>query len=184
MGSVRLFSTSREGWDVDWFRYPFTLTAMLCYAPVTIYDFFPLDVPTHSIARCRKATLLDCGLPVCSWLQHYKTRTQTRTLLATTISERRPATIWIRCARYRHACCFLSSNNILTLNQQDYFQQAVGQVKRVELSYGPGGVSRGIATVVFHHADGASKAFSELNGLLIDNRAVKVRFLPPPSTLE
>ncbi|KIH95194.1 hypothetical protein SPBR_03968 [Sporothrix brasiliensis 5110] len=56
----------------------------------------------------------------------------------------------------------------------DYFGQAVGQVKRVELSYGPGGVSRGIATVVFHHADGASKAFSELNGLLIDNRAVKV----------
>ncbi|EPE06266.1 rna annealing protein [Ophiostoma piceae UAMH 11346] len=57
---------------------------------------------------------------------------------------------------------------------KDYFNQAVGQVKKVELSYGPGGVSRGIATVIFHHADGASKAFSELNGLLIDNRAVKV----------
>jgi len=42
------------------------------------------------------------------------------------------------------------------------------------LSYGPGGVSRGIATVIFTHADGASKAFSELNGLLIDNRPVKV----------
>ncbi|EFX03773.1 RNA annealing protein [Grosmannia clavigera kw1407] len=57
---------------------------------------------------------------------------------------------------------------------KDYFNQAVGQVKRVELSYGPGGVSRGIATVIFHHADGASKAFTELNGLLIDNRPVKV----------
>ncbi|KJR87028.1 THO complex subunit 4 [Sporothrix schenckii 1099-18] len=72
----------------------------------------------------------------------------------------------------------------------DYFGQAVGQVKRVELSYGPGGVSRGIATVVFHHADGASKAFSELNGLLIDNRAVKVEvvvakaeLIPQPKTL-
>ncbi|KAL1901444.1 RNA-binding RNA annealing protein [Sporothrix stenoceras] len=73
---------------------------------------------------------------------------------------------------------------------KDYFNQAVGQVKRVELSYGPGGVSRGIATVVFHHADGASKAFSEVNGLLIDNRAVKIEvvvakaeLIPQPKTL-
>ncbi|CAK7217273.1 RNA-binding RNA annealing protein [Sporothrix bragantina] len=73
---------------------------------------------------------------------------------------------------------------------KDYFSQAVGQVKRVELSYGPGGVSRGIATVIFHHADGASKAFTELNGLLIDNRAVKVEvvvnkaeLIPQPKTL-
>ncbi|CAK7564132.1 MAG: RNA-binding RNA annealing protein [Sporothrix epigloea] len=73
---------------------------------------------------------------------------------------------------------------------KDYFGQAVGQVKRVELSYGPGGASRGIATVVFHHADGASKAYSELNGLLIDNRAVKVEvvvakaeLIPQPKTL-
>ncbi|KAK3304322.1 uncharacterized protein B0T15DRAFT_536124 [Chaetomium strumarium] len=57
---------------------------------------------------------------------------------------------------------------------KDYFQQSVGQVKKVELSYGPGGVSRGIAHVTFHHADGASKAFSTLNGLLIDNKPVKV----------
>ncbi|CAK7271815.1 RNA-binding RNA annealing protein [Sporothrix epigloea] len=73
---------------------------------------------------------------------------------------------------------------------KDYFGQAVGQVKRVELSYGPGGASRGIATVIFHHADGASKAYSELNGLLIDNRAVKVEvvvakaeLIPQPKTL-
>ncbi|KAL2019124.1 hypothetical protein VTK56DRAFT_10075 [Thermocarpiscus australiensis] len=57
---------------------------------------------------------------------------------------------------------------------KEYFQQSVGQVKKVELSYGPGGVSRGIAHVTFHHADGASKAFSTLNGLLIDNKPVKV----------
>ncbi|KAK4101515.1 hypothetical protein N658DRAFT_471418 [Parathielavia hyrcaniae] len=57
---------------------------------------------------------------------------------------------------------------------KDYFQQSVGQVKKVELSYGPGGVSRGIAHVTFHHADGASKAFSTLNGLLIDSKPVKV----------
>jgi hypothetical protein len=67
-----------------------------------------------------------------------------------------------------------TANRYLTL--QEYFSQSVGQVKKVELSYGPGGVSRGIATVIFAHADGASKAFSELNGLLVDNRPVKVKF--------
>ncbi|KAL2135220.1 hypothetical protein VTI74DRAFT_9312 [Chaetomium olivicolor] len=73
---------------------------------------------------------------------------------------------------------------------KDYFQQSVGQVKKVEISYGPGGVSRGIAHVTFHHADGASKAFSTLNGLLIDNKPVKVEvvvasadLIPQPKTL-
>ncbi|KAK3315012.1 hypothetical protein B0H66DRAFT_330518 [Apodospora peruviana] len=73
---------------------------------------------------------------------------------------------------------------------KEYFQQSVGQVKKVELSYGPGGASRGIAHVTFHHADGASKAFSTLNGLLIDNRPVKVEIvvasadlIPQPKTL-
>ncbi|KAK3320862.1 hypothetical protein B0T19DRAFT_430756 [Cercophora scortea] len=73
---------------------------------------------------------------------------------------------------------------------KEYFQQSVGQVKKVELSYGPGGASRGIAHVTFHHADGASKAFTTLNGLLIDNRPVKVEvvvasadLIPQPKTL-
>ncbi|KAK4221795.1 hypothetical protein QBC38DRAFT_491393 [Podospora fimiseda] len=73
---------------------------------------------------------------------------------------------------------------------KDYFQQAVGQVKKVEINYGPGGVSRGIANVTFQHADGASKAFQTLNGLLIDNRPVKVEvvvasaeLIPQPKTL-
>ncbi len=59
--------------------------------------------------------------------------------------------------------------------------QSVGSVKKVELSYGPGGVSRGIATVIFPHADSASKAFADLNGLLIDNRPVKVSAHPDSS---
>ncbi|KAI6380452.1 hypothetical protein MCOR25_001643 [Pyricularia grisea] len=73
---------------------------------------------------------------------------------------------------------------------KEYFGQSVGPVKRVEISYGPGGVSRGIATVTFAHADGASKAFAELNGLLIDNKPVKVEVvvasadqIPAPKTL-
>ncbi|KAK1832177.1 hypothetical protein QBC39DRAFT_371279 [Podospora conica] len=73
---------------------------------------------------------------------------------------------------------------------KEYFQSAVGQVKKVDLSYGPKGDSKGVAQVTFHHADGASKAFSKLNGLLIDNRPVKVEVLvasadliPQPKTL-
>jgi THO complex subunit 4 len=79
---------------------------------------------------------------------------------------------------------------MLIPSSQEYFGQSVGSVKKVELSYGPGGVSRGIATVIFAHADGASKAFQELNGLLIDNKPVKVEVvvssadqIPPPKTL-
>ena len=48
--------------------------------------------------------------------------------------------------------------------------------RTAEISYGPGGASRGIAHVIFHNADGATKAYNTLNGLLIDNRPVKVRF--------
>ncbi|KAK0705310.1 hypothetical protein B0H67DRAFT_379205 [Lasiosphaeris hirsuta] len=73
---------------------------------------------------------------------------------------------------------------------KEYFQQSVGNVKKVEVSYGPGGVSRGVAQVTFHHADGANKAFSTLNNLLIDNRPVKVEvmlanadLIPQPKTL-
>lgn len=73
---------------------------------------------------------------------------------------------------------------------KEYFGQSVGAVKRVEVSYGRGGESRGIATVTFARSDGASKAFSELNGLLIDGRPVKVEVIvsqadqiPQPKTL-
>lgn len=57
---------------------------------------------------------------------------------------------------------------------QEYFQTAVTGVKKAELVYGPGGSSRGIANVVFHASDGASKAYQKLNGLLIDNRPIRV----------
>lgn len=53
--------------------------------------------------------------------------------------------------------------------------QSVGPIKRVEISYGPNSQSRGIANVIFHKPDGASLAFQKLNGLLVDNRPIKVR---------
>ncbi|KAG6360620.1 hypothetical protein INS49_011684 [Diaporthe citri] len=72
---------------------------------------------------------------------------------------------------------------------KEYFQSAVTGVKKAELVYGPGGSSRGIANVVFHHSDGASKAYQKLNGLLIDNRPIRVEvvvtgeLVPTPPTL-
>ncbi|POS71532.1 RNA recognition domain-containing protein [Diaporthe helianthi] len=72
---------------------------------------------------------------------------------------------------------------------KEYFQTAVAGVKKAELVYGPGGSSRGIANVVFHHSDGASKAYQKLNGLLIDNRPIRVEvvvtgeLVPAPPTL-
>ncbi|KAI5863489.1 RNA recognition domain-containing protein [Durotheca rogersii] len=76
---------------------------------------------------------------------------------------------------------------------KEYFSSSVGPIKRVELSYGPNSVSRGIATVTFAKLDGASKAFNALNGLLVDNRPIKIEIVvsaakaaeiaPPPKTL-
>jgi THO complex subunit 4 len=54
--------------------------------------------------------------------------------------------------------------------------KSVGPIKRVEISYGPGGVSRGIATISFQRPDGASKAVDALNGLLVDGKPMKVWF--------
>ena len=51
---------------------------------------------------------------------------------------------------------------------------SVGHIKRVELVYGPNSQSRGIANVTFGKPDGAGKAFQKLNGLLVDNRPIKV----------
>ncbi|GAW15280.1 hypothetical protein EKO27_g9050 [Xylaria grammica] len=76
---------------------------------------------------------------------------------------------------------------------KEYFTTSVGPIKRVEVSYGPGGVSRGIATVTFHKPDGASKAFNVLNGILVDGRPIKIEIvvsaakaaeiIPAPKTL-
>lgn len=54
-------------------------------------------------------------------------------------------------------------------------------------------MSRGIATVTFARSDGASKAFTALNGILVDNRPIKIEIVvggnkaaaiaPAPKTL-
>jgi len=60
---------------------------------------------------------------------------------------------------------------------QEYFVTSVGPIKRVEISYGPNSVSRGIANITFREPDGASKAFQKLNGLLVDNRPIKIEIV-------
>ncbi|EHK97645.1 putative mRNA export protein mlo3 [Glarea lozoyensis 74030] len=75
---------------------------------------------------------------------------------------------------------------------KEYFVKAVGPVRRVELSYGPGGVSRGIATIFFIRPDSAVKAVESQNGVMVDNRSMKIDVildarraaaLPPPKGL-
>lgn len=42
------------------------------------------------------------------------------------------------------------------------------------ITYGPNGVSRGVATIVFNRASSANEALLKLNGLLVDKRPMKV----------
>ncbi|OQO00190.1 hypothetical protein B0A48_13977 [Cryoendolithus antarcticus] len=75
---------------------------------------------------------------------------------------------------------------------KDYFSKTIGFVKRAMLTYGPNGRSRGIATIVFSNPGSASKAAQELNGVKVDNRAMKIEVIvdaksvpapPAPKTL-
>jgi len=50
----------------------------------------------------------------------------------------------------------------------------VGAVKKVMLTYGPTGRSRGTATIIFAKAGSAAQAAHELNGVKVDNRAMKI----------
>ena len=43
------------------------------------------------------------------------------------------------------------------------------------LTYGPNGVSRGIATIIFSKAGSANDALVQLNGMLVDKRPMKVQ---------
>lgn len=75
---------------------------------------------------------------------------------------------------------------------KEYFMKQVGPIKRVEISYGPGGVSRGVANITFSRADSAIKAVEECNNVAIDGRPIKIELIldatrakaiPPPKGL-
>ncbi|KAF2428869.1 hypothetical protein EJ08DRAFT_636244 [Tothia fuscella] len=75
---------------------------------------------------------------------------------------------------------------------KDYFTQMIGSVKKVDLSYGLGGKSKGIATVIFSKPEAAAKAAKDLDGLKVDTRPMKIEVIisakdapapPAPKTL-
>jgi THO complex subunit 4 len=57
---------------------------------------------------------------------------------------------------------------------KEYFAKTAGAIKRVVLTYGPNGQSRGIATIIFARADGASNAAKKCEGLSVDGRKLRV----------
>jgi len=69
---------------------------------------------------------------------------------------------------------------------KEYFVKSVGAVKRVTITYGPNGISRGIATIIFAKPGSANEALVKLNGLLVDKRPMKIEVVldasraPPP----
>ena len=60
----------------------------------------------------------------------------------------------------------------------------MGHVKRAMLTYGPNGVSRGIATIVFSKAGSANDALVQLNGMLVDKRPMKVKLTKADSLID
>ncbi|KAK5117302.1 hypothetical protein LTR62_005919 [Meristemomyces frigidus] len=60
---------------------------------------------------------------------------------------------------------------------KDFFAKAVGGVKKVLLSYGPNGRSRGEATVFFLRVDKATEAVKAYNGVKVDNKAMKIELI-------
>ena len=42
------------------------------------------------------------------------------------------------------------------------------------LTYGPNGTSRGVATIIFSKPGDANNALTQLNGMLVDKRPMKV----------
>lgn len=57
---------------------------------------------------------------------------------------------------------------------QDYFGKTIAPVKRVFLTYGPSGKSLGVATIIFADPAAGPKAAKQLDGVKVDNRAMKV----------
>ena len=52
------------------------------------------------------------------------------------------------------------------------------------LTYGPNGMSRGIATIIFNKPGSADDALVQLNGMLVDKRPMKVKLAKPASFMD
>ena len=58
---------------------------------------------------------------------------------------------------------------------QDYFGKTIAPAKKVLLTYGPTGKSRGVATIIFADPNAGAKAAAQLDGVKVDQRAMRVR---------
>ncbi|KZF19505.1 hypothetical protein L228DRAFT_241724 [Xylona heveae TC161] len=59
---------------------------------------------------------------------------------------------------------------------KEYFEKTIGPVKkRPIISYGPNGISRGIASITFSNPRHANTAFERLNGMLVDGKPMKAQ---------
>ncbi|KAF2860989.1 hypothetical protein K470DRAFT_201038, partial [Piedraia hortae CBS 480.64] len=60
---------------------------------------------------------------------------------------------------------------------KDFFSKAIGSVKKVAVSYGPNGRSRGEATVTFGKPDAASQAHKDYNNVAVDGKPMKIEII-------
>ncbi|EKD12224.1 protein mlo3-like protein [Drepanopeziza brunnea f. sp. 'multigermtubi' MB_m1] len=60
---------------------------------------------------------------------------------------------------------------------KEYFAKTVGAVKRVDLSYGPRGESRGVADITFVRSDSATRAVESCNNIPVDGKPIKVSLI-------
>ncbi|PUU78607.1 hypothetical protein B9Z19DRAFT_1114858 [Tuber borchii] len=64
---------------------------------------------------------------------------------------------------------------------KEYFTKVVGPIKRCVITYGPNGLSRGIATVEFSRSSDAATAAQKYNGVEVDRRPMKVELVVDPN---
>jgi hypothetical protein len=58
-----------------------------------------------------------------------------------------------------------------------YYTSNIGPIKKSEFEYGPGGVSRGIANIVFEGAKSAALVVERCNRILVNEKPIKIEVI-------
>ncbi|KAL9072892.1 MAG: hypothetical protein Q9161_003263 [Pseudevernia consocians] len=72
--------------------------------------------------------------------------------------------------------------SVLQTTDDDFYDHQT--FKKAMLTYGPNGMSRGIATIIFNKPGSADDALVQLNGMLVDKRPMKVKLAKPASFMD
>jgi len=64
---------------------------------------------------------------------------------------------------------------------KEYFSKSIGPIKKVIVTYGPNGQSRGMCTIIFAKPGAANQAFQQLNGTMVDKRPLKIEVVVDPT---